>query len=87
MARAALLLLLAAAAAAPGVRGQVAAPPPAADAAPAAASPDVDGLLQLKASIVGSSNALASWAATGDPCSTAAPWAGVNCTTNRVTSV
>lgn len=86
MARAALLLLLAAAAAAPGVRGQVASPTPVVDA-PSATSPDVDGLLQLKASIAGSSNALASWAATGDPCSTAAPWAGVNCTTNRVTSV
>lgn len=80
------LLLLLAAATAPGVRGQEAALPPAAES-PAAASPDADGLLQLKASIAGSSNALANWAAPGDPCSTAVPWVGVNCTTNRVTSV
>lgn len=84
---AALLLLLLAAAPPPVVRGQEAAAPPAAEPPAAAASPDAEGMLALKASISGSSNALASWAAGSDPCSATAPWAGVNCTTNRVTSV
>lgn len=50
-------------------------------------TPDADALLELKAAVAGSTNALNNWTATTNPCNPATPWVGVTCTAGRVTAV